>query len=197
LIKQDFAYTLIRQADIPQYTSFKVSSVDQHQIVPLSKPLVTLATQLKSMFSNVQYSEPGRAVLVADTVLIDGKEDNAVRVSWRSGHASDLLADSIVAVTLSESPHGAEGSPAEQIDSLLETARRLLAARFGKVHKVKSNPEKSRLVIDLVEVTVDLLTGHVDCKDPRIRERVRMAYRRIQAAMFPIPDLYCECCAQC
>jgi cleavage and polyadenylation specificity factor subunit 3 len=197
LIKQDFAYTLIRQADIPQYTSFKVSNVDQHQIVPLGKPLVTLATQLKTMFSNVQYSEAGRAILVAETVLVDGKDDNAVRVSWRSGHACDMLADAVVSVAISESPHTVEGTPTEQITALLETGRKLLAARFGKVHPVEDSPEKARLVIDLVEVTVDLFTGKVECKNARIRERVRMAYRRIQAAMFPIPDIYCECCAQC
>jgi cleavage and polyadenylation specificity factor subunit 3 len=198
LIKQDFAYTLIRPDDLPQYTSFKVSKIDQHQTVPLgNKPLITLATQLKSMFRNVQYDEVRRAMLVGDSVLIDAKGEEGVRISWASGHATDIMADAIAAVVLSESPHAkTEGGimPHESVEAALQVGRRMLASRFGPVHKVKGCPEKSRLVIDLCEVTVNHVTGDVQCRNERIRDRVRMAYRRIQAAIFPIPDLFCSCC---
>lgn len=197
LIKEDFAYSLVRKEDISVYTSFKVSKVDQHQLVPLNKPVVTLATQLKSMFQNVLYDEPARAILVADSVLVHAKEDNAVRVSWNSGHASDILADSVVSVVLSESPHCQEAQPAIQMRRMLEAGRKLLAARFGRVHRIKGAPEKARVIVDLSEATVDLVEGSVRCKDTRVRERVRMAYRRIHATMFPIPELYCACCAEC
>lgn len=197
LVKQDFTYTLVRPQDLPLYTSFKVSKINQNQIVPLHKPFLTLATQLKTMFRNVEYSEAGRAILVGDAILLDGRAEDRVRVSWVSGHASDILADAVVAVVLSESSHVGGGSPGEEMRRILDCGRRLLAARFGPVHKVRGEPAKSRLVIDLCEVTVNQLTGAVVCSDKRIQERVRMAYRRIQASLFPIPDLYCACCADC
>lgn len=197
VVKQDFGYTLVRPKDLPVFTSFKVSNVDQHQIVPLAKPVVTLATQLKTMFRNVEYNEAGRAILVADSILLHSKADDEVRVSWASGHASDILADAVVAVVLSHAPHIVKQSPQEEMQQILDGGRKLLAARFGKVHRVRGAPDKSRLIIDLCEVTVNHLTGEVECQNVKIRERVHVAYRRIQAALFPIPDLYCGCCMDC
>lgn len=197
LIKHDFAYSLIRPEDLPQYTSFKVSQIDQNQVVPLHKSLITLATQLKTMFRNVQYSEEGMVILVADAILIDGRKGGAVRMSWSSGHASDILADAVAATILSDSPHADSNSSEKQIKTIFEAGRKLLAARFGTVHRIKGIPHKSRLVVDLCEVTVNHLTGEVQCSDRRMGEKVRLAYRRIHAAIFPIPDIYCGCCIEC
>lgn len=197
IIKQDFGYTVVRPEDLPVFTSIKVSNVDQHQHVPLSKPLITLATQLKTVYRNVQYNEGARAILVADSVLLHGKTDDAVRVSWTSGHASDILADAVIAVVLSDAPHVELMSPKQQVAKILESARKLLAARFGTVHRVRGAPTKSRFIIDLCEVTVNHRTMDVECSNSRIRERVRIAYRRIHAALFPIPDMYCGCCIEC
>jgi cleavage and polyadenylation specificity factor subunit 3 len=198
LIKQDFAYTLVRPTDLPLYTSFKVSMVDQHQVAAMNKPLVSLATQLKTTFRNVNYMENGKAILVGDAILVDCSHSDKARISWASGHSSDILADAVTAVVLSDlSPHVGAGNPGEEMRRLLDAGRRMLAARFGAVHKVAGEPGKSRMVIDLYEVTVDHLTGAVGCKNKKIRERVRLAYRRIHASLFPIPDLYCACCVDC
>lgn len=193
LIQQEFAYTLVKPKDLPQYTSLKVSQINQHQVIPLKKSFITLATQLKTIFRNIEYDEEAQRVQLADgAVIIALKDDNAVRMSWASGHASDVLTDAIAAVVLSESPH--QGEPA--VVEVLRLGRKLLAARFGPVRRLRHSPDKSRIVIDLNEVTVNMLTGEVECRDEALRERVRLAYRRIQSAMFPIPDFYCQCCQQ-
>lgn len=193
LVQQDFAYTLVRPEDLPQYTSLKVSQIDQHQVLALKKPFITLATQLKSVFREVEYDDKKNVISMAKgAVLIVQKDSTSVRMSWSSGHASDILTEAISAIALSDSPHTQEPS----VNDVLKLGRRLLKSRFGSVHRVKGDPTKSRLVIDLNEVTVDMITGDVECKHEKLGERVRMAYRRILAAMFPIPDLYCECCVQ-
>lgn len=197
LIQQDFSYTLVRPEDLPLYTSFKVSMVDQHQVVSLAKPVVTLATQLKTAFRNTHYMESGAAVLVGDAVLVDCSVAGKARLSWAAGHASDILADAVSAMVLADAAHAGSGTPDEEMRRILDAGRRLLAGRYGAVHKVRGEPGKSRIVIDLHEVTVDHLTGGVACKDKKVRERVRLAYRRIHAALFPIPDLYCACCGDC
>lgn len=198
LIKQDFSYTLVRPEDLPLYTSFKVSMIDQHQIVPFSKPVVTLATQLKTTFRNVSYMDNGKAVLIGDAILVDCSVADKARVSWASGHASDILADAVTAVILADWAHAGTGTPDEEMRRILDTGRRLLATRFGAVHKVKGDPGKSKIVIDLHVVLVDHLTGGVVCKsNKKIGERVRLAYRRIHASLFSIPDLYCACCGDC
>lgn len=191
LIQQDFSYTFVKPQDLPQYTSLKLSQIDQRQVMPLKKSLVTLATQLNTVFRGVRYNEIDGVISMAKgAVLLAQKDEHSVQMAWASGYASDTLTEAIAAITVSDSPYAAE--PA--FDETLKLGRKLLAARFGKTHKIKGSPKKTRLVIDLNKVTVDMLTGEVECADETIRERVRLAYRRIQAAMFPIPDFYCQCC---
>lgn len=191
LIQQDFTYTLVKPQDLPQYTSLKLSQIDQRQIMPLRKPFVTLATQLQSVFRDIRYDETNQVISMArGAVFIAQKTEDTVQMAWASGYASDMLTEAIAAIVISDSPYTAR--PA--VDDVLKLGRKLLAARFGKTHKIKGAPHKCRLVIDLTRVTIDMLTGEVDCTNPAIRERVRLAYRRIQAAMFPIPEYYCQCC---
>ena len=191
LIQQDFAYTLVKPSDLPQYTSLKVSQIDQHQILPLQKPFVTLATQLKTIFREAVYDEENELITMAKgAIQLRLKDRTSVRMSWASGYASDMLTEAISAVVLSESPHGDQ----PPVSEVLKLGRMLLAERFGPVKRIKGSPNKTRLLIDLNKVTVDMFTGEVQCTNETIRERVRMSYRRIQAAMFPIPDVYCECC---
>lgn len=83
------------------------------------------------------------------------------------------------------------------VDAALAVTRRLLSARFGPIQLSRRRPTVSRLVVDLHAVTVDHATGRVACVSAVVRERVRLALRRIQAAVLPIPDYYCPCCADC
>lgn len=194
LVQQDFAYTLVKATDLPQYTSLKMSRIDQNQVLPLTKPFLTLATQLKTMFYQLDYDEEKNVILMAKGAVkleLNSKGgNNSVRMSWASGYASDVLTEAIAAVTISDSPHTGETPVAE----VLKLGRKLLTVRFGPVRRIKGFPSKVRIIIDLCRVGLDMLTGEVECTDKKIQERVRLAYRRIQAAMFPIPDGYCQCC---
>lgn len=191
LIQQDFLYTLVRPEDLPRYTPLKVSQIDQRQVLPLKKPFVTLATHLNTFFRNVRYDESKEVISLAKGgVLLVKRDEHSVQMAWGSGFASDMLTDAVAAIALSDGPSC--GPPPEH--EALRLGRKLLASRFGKTHPVKGHPNRTRLVIDLTKVVVDMLTGEVQCSNKVVRERVRMAYRRIQAAMFPIPDLYCNCC---
>ena len=191
LIQKDFSYTMVKPYDLPQYTSLKLSKLDQHQVFPLKKSLVTVATQLKTVFSGTAFDEDNKAIQVMkDKVLIEQKDSESIRMSWQSGYASDLLVEAISAVILSPSPH----SKSPPMNEVLKLGKKLLAARFGRIRHVKGSPHQIRLLIDLTKVGIDMLTGEVNCTDDKLRERVRLAFRRIQAAMFPIPDFYCQCC---
>lgn len=193
LVQQDFSYTLVKPNDLPQYTALKLSQIDQCQVIPLKKSMVTLATQLNTVFRGVRYNEVDEVINMAKgAVRMVKRNEHSVHMLWASGYASDTLTEAIAAIAISDSPY--YGEPAE--DETLKLGRKLLAARFGKTYRIKGYPHKARLVIDLTKVTVDMLTGDVESADDKIRERVRLAYRRIKAAMFPIPDIYCQCCEQ-
>lgn len=195
LIQHDFAYTLVKPRDLPHLTSLKVSKINQHTVVPTEKKFVTIATELRTTFDDVVYDEEAKEIRVAKGAMLvhPVHEAEAVRISWVSGHASDMLADSIAAIILSHSMRG----PAGTVTDLLKYGRSLLANRFGTVRRVKGVAGKCRLIVDLIEVDLNMFTGQVQCKDKGIAEKVRLAYRRIQASMFPIPDLYCQCCVDC
>lgn len=195
LIKQDFAYTLVKPKDLPQLTSLKVSKINQSTIVPTKKVLITIATELRATFEDIVVDEENNSIKLAKgAVLVKPTEEgNSVRVSWASGFASDLLADSICAIILSHSRRGHNRT----VPDMLKYGRQLIAERFGTVKFLKKKPEICRFIVDLTEVDLDMFNGKVQCRDEKIAERVRLAYRRIQASMFPIPDLYCQCCVDC
>lgn len=191
LIQQDFAYTLVKAEDLSQYTQLKLSKIDQYLVLKLDKPFLTLATQLKTIFRKVDYDDNEKVIIMANgAVKLEFKEDDAVRMSWASGYASDMLTESIAAIVLSESPHTRNASS----DELLKVGRKLMSARFGRVRFPKDSPHMIRFVVELTKVKADLLTGDVECSDPKVGEKVRLAVRRVRAALFPIPDSYCNCC---
>lgn len=191
LIQQDFAYTLVKPQDLPQYTQLKLSKIDNHQVMKINKPFITLATQLNSTFQNVVYDDKSETLILAKgAVKLELKETDTVRMSWASGYATDMVTESIAAIILSDSPHAREPS----VDEMLKVGRKLLAERFGRVRFVKGSPHRVRLVVEMTRVAVDICTGEVECTDPKVSERVRLAVRRVHAALFPIPDSYCKCC---
>lgn len=194
LIQQDFAYTLVKPQDLSHLTSLKVSKIVHHTVVPTKKRFVTIATELRTAFEDVVFDEAGQKIgLAKGGVLVEPSGDDGVRISWAAGYASDLLADAVSASILSHSIRG----PSPTVPDALRFGRTLLASRFGQVRRFKAAPHKCRLVVDLLEVNLDMFTGQVECSNEKIGERVRLAYKRIQAAMFPIPDLYCQCCSDC
>lgn len=191
LIQQDFAYTLVKPESLPQYTPLKLSQIDQYQFMELKKPFLTLATQLKTIFRKVEYNaEEEKIDMAKGAVKLELKDGNSVRMSWASGYASDTLTEAISAIVLSDSPHAIEPS----VDDMLKVGRKLLSARFGRIRFIKGSPHQVRFVVELTKVSVDMLTGDVTCSDEKIKERVRLAYRRIKAALFPIPESFCKCC---
>lgn len=192
LIQQDFAYTLVKPQSLPQYTQLKLSQIDQHQVMQLKKPFLTLATQLKTLFRNIHYDDDAKFIVLADgAVRIEVKADSSIRMSWASGYASDTLTEAIATVVMSDSPHALDQS----VEDVLKVGRKLLAARFGcKIRWVKGSSNQARFVVELTKIALDMFTGEVTCTDNLIKERVRLAYRRIKAALFPIPDSFCKCC---
>lgn len=197
LLKQDFDYTLSKPKDLPHISSLKASKINQHTIVPTKKMFITIATELRATFEDVtiinDVNDAEIISLANGAVQVTQKEEGAsARVSWASAYASDVLADAVAAIILSHTRKSKKTVP-----DLLKFGRHLLATRFGPIRNLKVAPHKVRIIVDFNKVTLDMFTGIVECTDKKTRERVRLAYKRIMACMFPIPDLYCQCCADC
>lgn len=196
LIQQDFAYTLVKPESLPQYTQLKLSQIDQHQVLqlPSNKSFITLATQLKTTFRKVKFDDINNLITMVNEsikIQLTSTTQSSVRMSWNSGYTSDILVQAIVTIILSDSPH-TSSSPSTQ--DMLRVGRRLLTKRFGRIKYVKDNINQARFIVDLNKVSLDMFSGNVQCIDEKVKERVRLAYRRIMAAIFPIPDAFCQCC---
>jgi len=149
------------------------------------------------------------ALVVGSAVTITPSHDSShVVLTWSADHTRDMLADSIAAICLRPPAPAAESDDSPVVLDppgavlgeghyalAIAAARRMLGARFGAVMETEERPGCSTVVVDLVEAEVEWASGQVRCEDEGVRERVRLAVRRIHAAVFPIPDLYCECCA--
>uniref|UniRef100_A0A7S3A919 Cleavage and polyadenylation specificity factor subunit 3 n=2 Tax=Rhodosorus marinus TaxID=101924 RepID=A0A7S3A919_9RHOD len=205
IIRQDFNHTLVKQEDLSTYTNIKISKISQKLVVPIRRSFTTLTGEVVRTFGGVEtgvskessrpYFTVGRGVSVEP--VGDGL---SVAIKWLAGYKADMIADSIASICISMNDLVEKDPVTFELDDdyykrSLEVSRKMLASRFGTVLGVEGDKNKSRLVLDLVEVVVDHHSGEVECEDELIRERVRMALRRIQAAVFPIPDYYCDCCA--
>uniref|UniRef100_A0A6V7QX46 Pre-mRNA 3'-end-processing endonuclease polyadenylation factor C-term domain-containing protein n=1 Tax=Ananas comosus var. bracteatus TaxID=296719 RepID=A0A6V7QX46_ANACO len=114
-------------------------------------------------------------------------------MQWSSDPISDMVSDSVVAMILNINREGPKVTPVEEATRTQEETEKmahkviyaLMVSLFGDV-KVA---EEGKLVITVDGDVAQLngKNGEVECENEGLKERVRMAFRRIQGAVRPIP----------
>ncbi|GAB0495792.1 hypothetical protein MMPV_007097 [Pyropia vietnamensis] len=170
-------------------------------LVSALAPNVKASTPAESTAGSGQALVKAEPQPVLDPPLPPGVTADASVPAVASAAGPVTSAAALAARPTVPSAHGHAGAPHllddDFVDAALAVTRRLLSARFGPIQLSRRRPTVSRLVVDLHAVTVDHATGGVACVSLVVRERVRLALHRIQAAVLPIPDYYCPCCADC
>ncbi|KAA8490481.1 Cleavage and polyadenylation specificity factor subunit 3 [Porphyridium purpureum] len=147
-----------------------------------------------------------------------------VIIEWRANYATDMIVESVASMCVNGSlendkihravgidkipvlrtsekndsrqvlPSNALGITDADLNQTLEITRKMLAQVFGPLLVNEDHDKKSKLVVDFFDVEIDHDSGMVACEDPKVRDRVWMALRRIHSVVYPIPDYYCDCC---
>ncbi|CAB4298288.1 unnamed protein product [Prunus armeniaca] len=148
---------------------------------------------LLSVESSVDEESGVPTLRVHDRVMVKQDTDKHISVHWSSDPISDMVSDSIVALILNinrEVPKVVVES--EDVKTEEENGKKvekvihaLLVSLFGDVKP----GENGKLVIrvDGNVAQLDKQSGNVESENEGLKEKVKVAFRRIQSAVKPIP----------
>lgn len=197
LVRKGFSYQIIAPDDLHVFSQLSTANVTQRITIPYSGAFGVIKHRLKQIYESVESStddETGVPTLrVHEQVTVKQDSENHLSLHWTADPISDMVSDSIVALVLNASREMpkvvVETEPvkdeAEEKKKVEKIVHALLVSLFGNV----KYGEDGRLVISVDDnvAYLDKLNGEVESENDGLKERVKVAFRRIQTAVKPIP----------
>ncbi|KAL6312014.1 hypothetical protein AAG906_017699 [Vitis piasezkii] len=185
LVKKGFTYQIMAPDDLHVFSQLSTENVTQRLLFLTLVPL--------SVESLPDEESEVPAFRVHERVTVKHDSEKHISLHWTSDPISDMVSDSIVALVLNISrkiPKVVVESEAikteeENGKKAEKVIHALLVSLFGDV-KLEGN---GNLVIsvDGNVVHLDKQSGNVESENEGLKERVRVAFQRIQNAVKPIP----------
>ncbi|XP_059653545.1 cleavage and polyadenylation specificity factor subunit 3-I isoform X2 [Cornus florida] len=196
LVKKGFTYQIMSPDDLHIFSQLSTANVTQRITIPYSGAFAVIKHRLKQIYESVESSvddESGVPTLrVHDRVTVKQESENHISVHWAADPISDMVSDSVVALVLNvsrEMPKVVVEEPEineeENVKKAEKICHALLVSLFGDVKP----GENGKLVIsvDGNVAHLDKQSGDVESENEGLKERVRLAFKRIQNAVKPIP----------
>ncbi|OAY82816.1 cleavage and polyadenylation specificity factor subunit 3-I-like [Ananas comosus] len=196
LVKKGFTYQIMAPEDLHVFSQLSTANITQRISVPYSGSFEVIKYRLKQIYESVEspsQEADAPTLVVHERVTIKQESENYVTMQWSSDPISDMVSDSVVAMILNINREGPKVTPVEEATRTQEETEKmahkviyaLMVSLFGDV-KVA---EEGKLVITVDGDVAQLngKNGEVECENEGLKERVRMAFRRIQGAVRPIP----------
>ncbi|KAL2644670.1 hypothetical protein R1flu_012257 [Riccia fluitans] len=195
LVRKGFSYQLMAPDDLASYTQLSTGSVMQRQSVPYKGAFTVLRHRLQQMYEGVEtVAKADLATLrVHEKVTVIQEGVDYIVLTWVSDPVSDMVADSIVAMVLrldSQSlggivPNGFRAKEARLEKDEIKIVHALLVSLFGDV-KLEEKQQTLIVTVDGAVATVDHANKGIECQDENLKERIKVALRRIQTALYPL-----------
>lgn len=197
LVKKGFSYQIMASEDLHVFSQLSTANVMQRISIPYTGAFGVIKHRLKQIYESVESStdeESGVPTLrVHDRVTVKQESEKHISLHWAADPISDLVSDSVVALVLNasrEMPKVVVES--EPIKDEVENEKKaekiihaLLVSLFGDVKLVENG--KLVITVDGNVAHLDKQSGDVESENSGLKERVRMAFQRIQTAVKPIP----------
>ncbi|XP_078181558.1 cleavage and polyadenylation specificity factor subunit 3-I-like [Carex rostrata] len=199
LVKKGFTYQIMAPDDLRVFSQLCTANITQRITVPYSGAFEVIKYRLKQIYESVESLPVEEAevptLIVHERVTIRHESDTYVMMQWSSDPISDMVSDSIVAMILNIDREGPKMTPIEEKthEEMERMAQKvvhsLMVSLFGGV----KYGEDGRLVItvDADVARLDVKSGEVECENQGLRERITMAFSRVQGAVRPIPKPQC------
>ncbi|KAI5073207.1 hypothetical protein GOP47_0011220 [Adiantum capillus-veneris] len=195
LVRKGFTYQLMSPEDLHVYTQLTTGSVMQRQSVPYKGAFIVLKHRLQQMFEKVVMLPEAEfpSLNVHDKVTVGQEGADFVVLQWVSDPVSDMVADSIVATILKlntrplslPEPNGVDQKESAALKNGLKIVQSLFTSLFGDV-KLDQEQQKFTIAIDGVSAVVDYVTKTIECENENVKERIKLAFGRIQSALHPL-----------
>lgn len=197
LVKKGFSYQIMAPDDLHVFSQLATANITQRITIPYSSAFSVIKHRLKQIYDSVESStdeESGVPMLrVHDRVTVKHESEKHISLHWTSDPISDMVSDSVVALVLNinrEVPKvviESEDTKTEEDNEkkVEKVIYALLVSLFGDVKL----GENGKLVINVDgnAAHLDKQSGEVESENEGLKERVRMAFQRIQSAVKPIP----------
>ncbi|RVX04563.1 Cleavage and polyadenylation specificity factor subunit 3-I [Vitis vinifera] len=197
LVKKGFTYQIMAPDDLHVFSQLSTANVTQRITIPYTGAFGVIKHRLKQIYESVE-SLPDEesevpAFQVHERVTVKHESEKHISLRWTSDPISDMVSDSIVALVLNislEIPKVVVESEAikteeENGKKAEKVIHALLVSLFGDV-KLEGNGNLV-IIVDGNVVHLDKQSGNVESENEGLKERVRVAFQRIQNAVKPIP----------
>ena len=184
--------------DLHVFSQLSTANISQRITIAYSGAFGVLKHRLKKMFESVESlpdeESEGRAFGVHERLTVKYESKKHISLHWRSDPISDMVSDSIVALVLNisrEIPKAVveseEATETEEENN--KKAEKVIHALLVSLFEDVKFGENGKLVIsvDGNVAHVDKQSGNVESGNKGLKERVRVAFQRIENAVKPIP----------
>lgn len=197
LVKKGFSYQIMASEDLHVFSQLSTANVMQRISIPYSGAFGVIKHRLKQIYESVESStddESGVPTLrVHDKVTVKQESEKHISLHWSADPLSDMVSDSVVALVLNASrempkvvvelePVKDEVEDEKKAEKIINA---ILVSLFGDV-KLGENG-KLVITVDGNVAHLDKQSGDVESENAGLKERVRIAFQRIQTAVKPIP----------
>lgn len=197
LVKKGFSYQIMASEDLHVFSQLSTANVMQRISIPYTGAFGVIKHRLKQIYESVESStddESGVPTLrVHDRVTVKQESEKHISLHWSADPISDMVSDSVVALVLNASremptvvvesePVKDEVEDEKKAEKIINA---ILVSLFGDV-KLGENG-KLVITVDGNVAHLDKQSGDVESENAGLKERVRIAFQRIQTAVKPIP----------
>lgn len=208
LVRKGFSYQIIAPDDLHVFSQLSTANITQRITIPYSGAFGVIKHRLKQIYESVSESViptesesviPSESELGIPALVVHGKvtvrreSERHLAVEWVADPIGDMVSDSVVALVLNAGREMVKVvvEAEEVVDEVEEGRKRekivhaLLLSLFGNV----KYGDDGRLVVRVDEnvAYLDKKNGEVESENEGLKERVKVAFRRIQTAVKPIP----------
>ncbi|KAM7277553.1 hypothetical protein ACFE04_004687 [Oxalis oulophora] len=196
LVKKGFTYQLMAPEDLHVFSQLSTANITQRITIPYSGAFGGIKHRLEQMYESVESSLDEETNVpvpcVHKCVTVKQDSENHVSMQWTADPINDMVSDSIVALILNISHDmpqvvaDPEATKSEEESKKAEkVTNALLVSLFGDLKLGQDG--KIVITLDGSVAYLDKETGDVQSEDKGLEERVKIAFRRIQSAVKPIP----------
>jgi cleavage and polyadenylation specificity factor subunit 3 len=191
LVRKGFTYQLMGPDDLHSFTQLSTGSVMQRQSVAYKGTFTVLRHRLQQMYEQVEAvaKADSPSVKVHGNLTVSHEGADYVVLQWVSDPISDMVADSVVAMILkveSQSMFGVGRAKEARLEKdEIKIVHSLLVSLFGEV-ALDEKAQTLTVNVDGTVATVDHAKKGIECKDENLKERIKVALRRIQTALYPL-----------
>ena len=200
LVRKDFDLHMVAPEDLPAYSTMKTAKVSHRQVLAYSGSFARLQMELNRAYEPKENESPlvpsDEKIDVMGQVSVRLASDGRLSLEWEASPVCDAIVDHIIAIVANIEanpgpPPSLETASEAEVEALQRAVKLdLLREQFGDVELDEETKIYTITFDDGGTAVVNDEEQTVTCENEQNRSKLRYALRRIENALFPMPDYF-------